>query len=91
MKILYKIQCKVPLHISWNCYAPTNLDEWIRLKISDKVIAKIGLTDLSPFPSGSESTLKVNKTIFSTDSLTIEIEGYWSKEIAELLRSCNRE
>lgn len=91
MEILYKIKCEAPFHISWHGCAPTDLNEWIKLQIRDKVVAKIGITpDLIAICGYDKKTIKKTieetNTTYSTDGLIIQIEGYWPEEIAELLR-----
>ena len=91
MDILYKIKCEVPLHISWNCFIPHNLNDWIQVRLSDKIKVKIGVTDeiVSIYLIGDP--IDMSKTIFPTESLILEIEGYWPEEIAEMLRTQSKD
>ncbi|MGA2698629.1 MAG: hypothetical protein ABSE74_03205 [Methanoregula sp.] len=87
MGILYKIRCDVPIPVNWFNYAPIETKDWLNLQIQDKIVAHIGLNEASPNflrPKKNEDGQIVG--YFNTNLVTIELEGYWPEEIAEILR-----
>jgi hypothetical protein len=87
MEILYKLRCNVPIPINWHSFAPTDSKEWLDLQVQENLVAHIGLdeSDAKIFVPPRNQNNQVDG-FFKTHTVTIEIEGYWPQEIAELLR-----